>query len=343
VRFDKSVKTLLVLLFFCFGPVLLLGADEGDRVLVYYFENLSKENGYEELSYDIPLFIYSRLRAGGRSSKVMVIDREGLDLRKKESSVDLWKTAALVNIARKRGIDQVLYGAFYVFNGKPVIAGKVLYAKSGLVLDVTENEADYFERIGETERKTVQELMSGGNDKVKRDYSPPFARTFGSAVVQKKRSLSVAVGPLFPLGRWGDIFPPGLFGDLSFVFFPKLNTLPLGLGLNSSYSLLSREPGAFAQSKIMAFSLGATLQYKILMKKLNKSVVFDVSSGMAMSVLYTNTETYPSFDPYVKAGVTLLFSTRRKASVSLKGGIYSINYRTVPIDSLYLQLGFWGG
>jgi hypothetical protein len=337
------MKTLLVLLILCFGPALFLIADEGDRVLVYYFKNISEENGFEELTYEIPLFIYSRLREGGRSSNVIVIDRGGLELREKESSVDLWKTGSLMNIARKRGIDQVLYGAFYVFNGKPVIAGKVLYAKSGLILDITEKEADYYEPIGEAERKTVQELMSGGGDGVKRDYSPPFARAFGSTVVQKKKSLSVSVGPLFPLGEWAEIFPPGLFGDISFIFFPKINTFPLGLGLNTSYSLLSREAGALAESKIMAFSLGATLQYKILMKKLKKGVVFDVSSGMAMSVLYTNTETFPSFDPYVKAGVTFLFSTRRKASVSLKGGIYSINYRTVPIDSLYVQLGFWGG
>jgi hypothetical protein len=337
------MKTLLLLLVLCFGPALFLFADEGDRVLVYYFENLSEENGYEELSYGIPLFIYSRLREAVRSSNVIVIDRGGLELREKESSVDLWRTSGLMNMARRHGIDQVLYGAFCVFNEKPVIAGKVLYVKSGLILDITEKEADYYGPIGEAERKTVRELMSEGGIEVKRDYSPPFTRTFGSTVVQKKKSLSVSVGPLFPLGQWGEIFPPGLFGDISFMFFPKINTLPLGLGLNTNYSLLNREAGALAESRLMAFSLGAAFQYKVLMKKLKKGVVFDVNSGMTMSVLYTNSETYPSFDPYVKAGVTFLFSTRRRSSVSLKAGIYSINYRTVPLDSLYVQVGFWGG
>jgi hypothetical protein len=337
------MKTLLVLFILCFGSAPFLAADDGDKVLVYYFKNLSEENGYEALSYEIPRFIYSRLKERGRSSKVIVIDKGGLELREKESSVDLWRPSGLMNLARKRGFDEVLYGVFYVFNGKPVIAGKVLYAKSGLILDITEKEADYFEPIKEAERKTVQEIESGGGSGVKREYSPPFVRTFGSTVVKKKKSFNASVGPFFPLGEWAKIFPPGVFGDVSFIFFPKINTFPLGLGVNTNYSLLDREAGAYAESRIMAFSLGATLQYKILMKKLKKGVVLDVSSGMAVSVLNTNTESFPSFDPYVKAGVNFLFSPHRKASVSLKAGIFSINYRTVPLDSLYVQVGIWGG
>jgi hypothetical protein len=337
------MKTLLLLIIFTIGPALFMFAGEGDRILVYYFENLSKENGFDELSYDIPLFIYTRMKEGDRDSNVIVIDRGGLELREKERSVDLWSTSGLMNIARKRGIDQVLYGAFYVFDEKPVIAGKVLYVKSGLILDITEKEADYYGPIGEAEAKTVRELAGGAGVEVKKDYSPPFTRTFGSPVVQKKKALNVSVGPLFPIGQWAEIFPIGMSGDVSFAFFPKINTFPLGLGLNTNFSLLSSEGGTLAESQLMAFSLGASFQYQIVMKKLNKGVVFDVDSGIAVSVLRTSTETFPSFDPYIKAGMTFLFSTRKKATVSLKAGIYSINYRTVPMDSLYVQVGFWGG
>ena len=176
-----------------------------------------------------------------------------------------------------------------------------------------------------------------------KDFSPPFTRAFGSPVVQKKKSLNVSVGPLFPFGQWAEIFPPGLSGDVSFAFFPKINTFPLGLGLNANFSLLNREEGSLPESSLMAFSLGASIQYKISMRKLNKGIVFDLNSGIATSVLKTSSESFPSFDPYVKAGLTFLFSIRRKASFSIKTGIYSINYRTVPMDSMYVQVGYWGG
>ena len=97
----------------------------------------------------------------------------------------------------------------------------------------------------------------------------------------------------------------------------------------------------FVDSKITALSLGAALQYKLALKKIRKAIVFDLNTGMNYTMLEMNSEFLTSFDPYFKAGVSFITQSKKRFDFSLKGGLFSINYRDVPMDAVYVQAGIW--
>jgi hypothetical protein len=332
---------IVVLMFALFIAPAILDAAGDRKVLVYYFKNLTGEDAYNGLVYEIPRYLYSRLKEVNGGYSPVVVDEGGIELSKKEPSVDLWASSSLMDLAHRQGIDEVLYGSFYVFNEKPVLVGKVLYPRSGLIMEVTEKTPAYFDLLNEASKGGVAGLARDGEGKQDKEYSPPFARTFGTPGSSKKTALMTSVGPLFPLGEWGELFPSGILGETSFVYFPKINTFPLGLGVNADYAFLTRGSGVFVDSKITALSLGAALQYKLALKKIRKAIVFDLNTGMNYTMLEMNSEFLTSFDPYFKAGASFITQSKKRFDFSLKGGFFTINYRDVPMDSLYVQAGIW--
>ena len=328
-------------MFALFVAPAILDAAGDKKVLVYYFKNLTGEDAYNGLVHEIPRYLYSRLKEENGGYSPVVVDEGGIELSKKEPLVDLWASTSLMNLAHRRGIDEVLYGSFYVYNEKPVLVGKVLYARSGLIMDVTEKTPAYFDLLNEASKGGVGGLTRGEEGKGDKEYSPPFARTFGTPGMSKKTALMTSVGPLFPLGEWGDLFRPGILGETSFVYFPKINTFPLGLGANIDYAFLTRGSGVFVDSRVTDLSFGATLQYKLALKKIRKAIVFDLNTGMNYTMLEMNSEFLTSFDPYFKAGASFITQSKKRFDFSLKGGFFTINYRDVPMDSLYVQAGIW--
>jgi len=71
----RVLTVLLVMCMICAGP--LFGKNEG-RVLLYYFQNLTGDESYDDLMYRIPLCIYGELNADKKKKDISIIDERGL-------------------------------------------------------------------------------------------------------------------------------------------------------------------------------------------------------------------------------------------------------------------------
>lgn len=332
-----AVPILLVFLIF---PVHWSFAKTDSRTLIYYFKNITGDEEYVDLTYKIPLAIHSSLKQMGEKSKLILVDEEGFTLYRQDRSTDLWQSSVLLKIGGKSGIDRVLFGSFFVQEGKPVLYGKMFYVRNGLILDVSKEDREIYTALKAVENIDVEQLLDKQVSKKIREYRPPFGRILESGTIQARSVISTCVGSVYPLGDWADLYPPGIISEISILHFPKMNRFPAGLGLNTNYVILRRRASSgFIDSDVKILSVGGAFHYIYRMRRIVQGVTFEVNAGLAISNLDITGESWSSVDPYIKIGVSAMAKPFNIWDMTFKMGIFSIDYKERPVDSLYTEIG----
>ena len=322
-------------------------AGQKRKVLIYYFKNITGEEEFTELNYQIPFYLYSHMKGQLEGKKFILIDREGLQLYREDSTRDFWNDGVLQNISKKKGIDEIIYGLFYIQNGKPVIIGKIFYVKSGLILDITEKDKEYYDFFKEIENLKVDEISAYDTEqdesRKRKGYKPPFTRIVKSDIKSSWFFFQNSVGPYFPIGEWSGLYPPGIFIEYTFVYFPKMNIAHLGIGVNANIVELGRKKsGSYSDAEVTVLSLGASIQYIFQLRGFFEGIVLDVNFGGAKSLLFIDEERWSSIDPYVKGGINLIITPFGNLHMSFKVGMFSIDYKEMPMDALFFEIGILG-
>ncbi len=308
-------------------------------MLVYYFRDITGEERYTELMYGIPQYIYSQLDSSPGKNSYVLIDREGVDIIRENRDADLWNRNLLINVGKRGNIDKILFGSFYIQDNRPVVIGKAFYYKSGVILDVNEDE-DLTKVLDTVESMEVGLLSARERKKGEKVYDPPLIRYIEGGDVRATKVLHTCAGTFYPLGKWSDLYPPGILGELSVTFFPKMNVFPIGLGFDSNYIIMQKKTDTGAtESDVTVLTVGTTIQYFINMRNFLDGLFLHVSFGASYSNLFVNSESWSSVDPYVKLGVYTALPFLKKGRLALKCGLLSIDYKEKPIDALYTSIG----
>jgi hypothetical protein len=313
------------------------------RVLVYFFKDITGEEEYTELNYQIPVYFFSRINDQVEGKKFVLIDSEGLDVYRKDKTRNLWNEDVLLNIAKKKNFDDIIYGIFYVQNGKPVIMGKIFHAKSGLILDIKEGETDYYDILREIEEIDIDQIAAHEKEfevKTFEGYNPKLSRIVQSEVRDTWFFIQNSAGPYFPLGNWADLYPPGFYYELTYVYFPKMNIARLGIGFNANLIEMTRIGSAtLVDSSITVLSTGVSIQYSIKLGHVFETILLDLNVGIAQSYMIQNNYRSESSDLYLKGGVNLVINPFGNFHLSLKAGVFSIDYKENPMDALFIEIG----
>ena len=67
--------SIYVIAFLLFSAGVLFGK-ESNKILVYYFKDISSDDNYTELSYRIPFFLHDQLKEINTKNKYILIDKE---------------------------------------------------------------------------------------------------------------------------------------------------------------------------------------------------------------------------------------------------------------------------
>lgn len=337
-----KVKLSILIIYFILllTPFRSFGGFE-DRVLLYYFENISGDESYSPLMYMIPVCLYNHLGGTMQDKEFILIDKEGLQALEGDDKRILWDRTILSQIAEKKHIQEVIFGQFYVEKAKVILFVKVFYLKSGLILDITDKSSDYYEPIYNNIDLNVDVVMNCKLEHEERTYKPPIRRLIGDKTLPSRiQMLNVTVGPFFPLSDWDDIYPWGLFNELMLSIFPKLNRLPFGFGIHTGIAYTERPADTdYLASDMAIFPLGVSLQYMINLRSFINSVMFDASTGFSYTKLTIYDDTWFSTDFYVKLAMGLVFGPVGEWYFPLKVGIMSVAYRDDPIDFLFCEIG----
>jgi len=314
-------------------------AKAGEKVLVYYFRDITGDERYTELMYSIPQYIYSQLNRSSDKNSYVLIDRRGLDIIRENNGADLWSRNVLINVGKKGNIDKILFGSFYIQNKKPVLIVKAFYFKSGVILDVNDDE-ELGKIFDSVERMDVGLLSARELQKGEKVYDPPLIRYINGVEVRSATVLHTCGGTFYPLGKWSELYPPGILGEISIAFFPQINVFPIGLGFDSNYIIMRRRTDTgFIESDVTVVTVGATIHYFIKMRRLVDGIFLHVSFGAGYSSLFINSESWSSVDPYIKAGVYTALPFLKTGRLTFRCGLFSIDYKERPIDALYTALG----
>jgi hypothetical protein len=325
---------------FLFLPAgLLFGSPDG-RTLVYYFRNISGEEKYVDLVYTIPMELYNHLKENDGKTRAILVDDEGFELYRQDNSTDLWETGVLLKIGRGSRIDRILFGSYYVQNGKPVLFAKIFYIRNGIILTVGEEDEEIGDAMRAVESSDVSRLLRERQEKKIRGYSPPFGRILSTGSIRTSSVINTCMGTIYPLGEWAGLYPPGIIGEISLVHYPKINRFPAGLGFNTNYVILRRKNDAgYVDSDVKILSIGGAFHYMYRMKRFVQGVSMEVNGGLAVSNLNIDMEVWDSVDPYVKIGFYVIAKPFNIFDMTFKMGLFSIDYKERPIDALYTEVG----
>jgi hypothetical protein len=332
-------KVCILLLFFIFSTQLVFG---DRKVLIYYFKNITGDEEYTDLTHTIPLYLHTDLEKSKNGNKYYLIYEEGVEFLHEDGSNDLWERNLLRKIGNKKNVDEIIFGSFYVDKGKPVVLGNIFYVNGGFILDLTEKNSEYYNSLQGVEELPVDELANYVPEKSGKTYNPRFERLLDYGTERAHITVQAAGGVLFPLDEWADLYPPGIFSEVSIIYYPRMNIVPLGIGVSTNFAGLKRdEDQPFIDSNVSIFSFGVALQYLFDFKGFFEGIALDANTGLSISYLDINENTWSSVDPFVKASINFVFNPFRKVHLSLRTGLFTIDYREMPIDSIFGEIGIW--
>ena len=332
-------RALLTLIFIVCASSMLL-AESPRKVLVYYFKNISGEDRYDDLMYDLPVCLYSNMKQRIEGSTFTLIDREGLERYSKESAYDLWGSDLILEIALRRGITEVIFGQFYIEDNKPVLYGKIYFIQNGLIVDIGEDQAEYFEILREMEETGVEGIMSCSVEKEEPVYKPGLRRIVEKDVTRINNNLSISGGAVFPIADWNGVFPVGIYSELFYTVFPKIEVFPLGFGLDTSFFYFSRNADEYYEdSELFLFPIGAQVRYILKLKGFIDGISADLSAGGCISRLFVADSLSTSVDPYVKANINLILNPLEDHYISMKFGYMNVAYKDTSLNVLTGALG----
>jgi len=336
----KAKVVLQVLLFLIFSGFQLLGASK-DRVLVYYFKNVSGESIYEDLTVKIPQYLYHRMKDDIEDKKLYVIDKGDNDIDQYRESGELWNSKVMMKVAEKKKVKEVIFGYFYVKEGKPKIIGKLLYSDIGLVVDINKTDKNYIQFITELEKLEIDKIEKFVDEKNFRAYSPPLEKITDTEKGTFSPVICLSGGPLIPFGEWKDIYTSGIFSEINFLLFPKYDIFPQGFGVNCAYLFLKKKDSESVYRELTTLFVGASTSYLLKMGKFFYGLAPSINTGISISLLKIEEDSYTSFDPYAGCGVTLVIKPAKKMHLGLKSGINTVIYKEKTLYYIFFELGVW--
>ncbi len=291
--------------------------------------------------YRIPLCLYGRL---GEENRHVIVERE---LARDGAGKDLWDPGWLRAVATKKRITQVLYGYFYLSEGRLVLRSRVYFLESGLILDLSPGGRLY-EQVRDIEGMTPAQVRSCARtyeqdvkakrkraDVLKVRRTPPAAIARSTAL----NTMSWRMGPVFTTADWLDLYPEGLSALISYSIYPRREVSRLSLGMQTGLFLFSREADhEYAESDLVVIPLGCSVQYVLAGKSRDRVVAHGVL-GVAFSSLSLGTDTVKSLDLYSRAGVgiNMLFSEEYNLYFGL--AVVSVSYKDVPLNMVAAEVG----
>ncbi len=337
----RVLTVLLVMCMICAGP--LFGKNEG-RVLLYYFQNLTGDESYDDLMYRIPLCIYGELNADKKKKDISIIDERGLTEYYQDRSINLWEKDFLLSVAKKRRISRIFFGYYYIESGSITIRGKVYYLESGLILDVsredvtTEKDAFFaaLEKIESMPAEQMKQCSSGEKPKEVKTSR----RSLGSIKGSKTETvLSTTLGMLIPTLAWGKLYSPGVYGDVSYIYYPLKDIVPVGFGLQTGFMILSKEGDTYISSQNVIIPIGTSVRYAIPGRGIIDRLLFSFNIGVARSSLSVNNEAFTSMDLYTSGGISFNFNFRKDNNITVKLGLLTVSYRDSPLNAVTAEIG----
>lgn len=335
--FPAGMLVTCLLLFFAQYEVLAAQP----KILIYCFKNISGEARYDGLTYTLTNCLYRSMKTRLPDSDITVIDTEKLKAYLSENDRDLFESDVLLEIAQRRGIDEVVFGQFYVENDKPVLFGKVYYIKSGLILDIREAQQEYFGALKDVEALTATRVLECEIEKTGRVYRPDLrtaVKTGGPLMV--RHNLSLHLGLTVPLSDWSDLFSDGVSGVYYYAVFPKEDTFPLGFGLHTGFSYFLRDADEYyKETELFLFPVGVMVRYKAQFKGFIEGIAADISAGSCFSRLYVGNTLTTSTDPYIRTALHLIVQPVKDHYISLTFSYTGVGYKDTPMDLLGAEAG----
>jgi hypothetical protein len=340
VRCNCNMKRILFLLLFILCTSQALFAGPTKKVLVYYFKNISGENRYSELMYKLPVCFYTNMKERMQDSTVSLIGTEGLDRYSNDPTYNLWGSELILEIAQQSGIAEVIYGQFYVKDGRPVVFGKVYFIQSGVILDISEDQEEYYEILQQIETLSVEQVMTCSVEEKEKVYSPGIRRIVERKVISLQNNLLISGGAVFPISDWHDLFPVGFSGELFYSIFPKMDLFPLGFGAHTGFFYFKRDANEYYNdSEMFLFPIGVQVRYIVKFEGFVDGISGDFSAGGCITRLFVNENLSTSIDPYFKVGLNLIMNPLRGHHISLKFGYMNVAYMDTSLSLLTGELG----
>ncbi|UCB46854.1 MAG: hypothetical protein JSV25_05385 [Spirochaetota bacterium] len=334
------MKNAILIALFILLPSSFIFAKQETKVLVYYFKNISGDDSYSDMMYKLPICIYTNIKEKIPDKQFTLIDGEGLKNYRTDSPYELWESDLLLNIALLRGIHEVIFGQFYVENGRPVVLGKVFYIESGLIIAIGEGQKEYNDQLRAVEKLSVEEIMDYDIEEKEQVYNPEIKRFIKTEVLEVHNNVSVSGGIVVPVGDWIENFDTGISGELFYNLFPKIEVFPLGFGLSTGFVYISRNADeSHKETELTVLPVGVLVRYLFSIKGFLNAVTIDLGGGMGVSTLAIEDEPYRSIDPYIKVGVSLILNPLKDHYLSLKFGYMNIAYMDTPLSSLIGEMG----
>ncbi|MBN2322459.1 MAG: hypothetical protein JXQ30_01895 [Spirochaetes bacterium] len=322
-----------------FGPREVYAARH--KILVYCFKNVSGEERYDELAYALPKCIYSEMKKRLPDGDISVIDTGKLKPYLDGKNRNLFESEVILEIAERRGIDEVVFGQFYVEYGKPVLIGKVYYIESGLILDIRESNEDYYGALGDVEALSVDQVSACEIEKAGRVYRPDFKTAVKTGEpLTVRHNLSLDLGIVIPLSEWSDLFTYGVSGVYFYTLFPKEDTFPLGFGFQTGFSYFSRDADEYyKESELFLFPVGVMVRYKAEFKGFLEGIAADIGVGGCFSRLFVGNTLTTSTDPYIRTALHVMLAPLKDHHFSLTFSYTGVGYKDTPMDLLGAEAG----
>ncbi len=332
-------RVIFIFIFLLLSSQALFGKSE-KRVLIYYFKNISGEEEYSDLMYKLPIYIYTTMKENIKDREFSIIEKEGLQKYLKDDSYDLWDSKLLLNIAQIRSMHEVIFGQFYIENEKPVVLCKIFFIKNGLILDLNEENEEYYEIIKGVENLSVESVRSYNIEKRTKFYTPGMKRMLNREKISVHHNFSVLAGVIAPMFEWSNMFPIGIYGEASYSIYPKVELFPIGFGLDTGFVYMMREADEnYKQSQLILFPIGASIKYLIRTKGFVDGLVLDFGLGMGISRLYIEENMSGSVDLYMRGSFSVIVTPMKDLYLSLKTGYMSIAYKDFPMETFFGNFG----
>jgi hypothetical protein len=335
-------KLLLVLLVVIPGAVPAF-AQQDDRVLLYYFQNLTGERRYDDLIYAIPMCMFRTLKASG--SRIFIADQQ--EIHDREGNVrDLWAPDFIRSVAAKRGISTVLYGFFYMANDRVIVRAQVFYLESGLLLELSPERGPLYEVVETVQGMSPSDLRRCGRVEVEeKKEKPKVLKVQQSTLTEIKKSsplhtLTWSAGTALPVGQWAGVYPPGLSLLFAYKVYPKSEVSPLGIGFRTGvYAFFADATASTVASETFIFPFTASLDYILLRSGMHGRLVAHFTLGTALSVITIEAESHESFDLIATGSLGAQFAFSRQANLFARVGMGAISFRGSPLYLLNGELG----
>ncbi len=342
-----KMRFLIVVLMFSVCAAPLFGKSEG-TVMLYYFQNLTGDESYDDLMYRIPLCLYGELNGGGKKKDISIIDERGLGEYYEDRSINLWDKDFLLTVAKKKRIGRIFFGYYYIESGKISVRGKIYYLESGLILDVSrENSAEdvsdeqdvFLTALTKIESMPLEQMRRCASDEKPKEVKTS-RRSLGSIKISKAQTvLATTIGMLIPALDWGKLYSPGVYGDVSYIYYPAKDIVSVGFGLQTGFMILSREDDSYVSSQNVILPFGTSVRYAIPGRGIIDRLILSFNIGLARSSLSINNEVFTSMDLYTSGGISFNFNFRKDNNISVKLGLLTVSYRDSPLNAITGEIG----